>query len=143
MLLKDLTECPRSWGLNQEKTFPYMQLPSHLLSRRIRATTFGKLWDFPETSTMLWIASGCTRCITIMSNPTHAEQTGIATGSITILWKQFFTCRYFVSHMDLSELEWYSWYRCYGTPLKETGRGSPVCGGLISLVFIPTIGGTL
>lgn len=50
---------------------------------------------------------------------THAERAGIASKSIKRLWKGFFTRRFFVSRLDLSESEWYSWYRCYATPLKS------------------------
>ena len=57
--------------------------------------------------------------LTAEDRQTHAERAGIATASITRLWKRFFTRRFFVSHLDLSEPEWYSWYRCYATPLKE------------------------
>ena len=41
------------------------------------------------------------------------------------LWKYFFTRRFFVSHLSLSESELYCWYRCYATPLKHTGPWFP------------------
>ena len=63
--------------------------------------------------------------LTAEDRQTHAERAGIATGSITRLWKRFFTHRFFVSHLDLSEPEWYSWYRCYATPLEEEALWYP------------------
>ena len=49
---------------------------------------------------------------------TYAERAGIPAGEIRKLWKYFFTRRFFVTHLHLSESERYSWYRCYATPLK-------------------------
>ena len=51
--------------------------------------------------------------------PTHAECAGIPSESIRRMWKRFFTRRFFVAHLDLSDSQWYSWYRCYATPLKR------------------------
>jgi transposase-like protein len=51
--------------------------------------------------------------------PTHAECAGIPPGSILRVWKSFFTRRFFAGHLDLSDSQWYSWYRCYATPLKR------------------------
>ena len=51
--------------------------------------------------------------------PTHGECAGIPAESIGRVWKRFFTRRFFVGHVDLSESQWYSWYRCYATPLKR------------------------
>ena len=48
----------------------------------------------------------------------HGERAGISAGSIRRVMKVFFTRRFFESHLDVSESEWYSWYRCYATPLK-------------------------
>lgn len=56
---------------------------------------------------------------------THAEQAGIPPEVIAKLWKTFFTRRFFVSHLNLSESEWRSWYRCYATPMKYTAPRYP------------------
>ena len=48
----------------------------------------------------------------------HGECAGISRSEIDKLWKTFFTRRALVSKLDLSESEWYSWYRCYATPGK-------------------------
>ena len=53
------------------------------------------------------------------SIPTHAECAGISSESIRRVWKSFFTRRFFVTHVDLSDSQWFSWYRCYATPLKR------------------------
>jgi len=60
-----------------------------------------------------------------MQRKTHAEQAGIPPSVVSALWKYFFTQRFFVSHLDLSESEWYAWYRCYATPLKFHGPWYP------------------
>lgn len=49
---------------------------------------------------------------------THAEQAGIPGKEVRALWKYVFTRRFFLSHLHLTESEWYSWYRCYTTPGK-------------------------
>ena len=49
---------------------------------------------------------------------THAERAGFPKGKIQLLLKTFFTQRAFVRKVWLTESEWYSWYRCYTTPLQ-------------------------
>jgi transposase-like protein len=56
---------------------------------------------------------------------THGECAGIDVGKLKRLWKRFFTQRFFVSRVRLSESEWYSWYRCYATPMKLTATVFP------------------
>ena len=56
---------------------------------------------------------------------THAVCAGIPGEKVRKLWKYFFTRRFFVSHLSLSESELYCWYRCYATPLKHTGPWFP------------------
>ena len=82
--------------------------------------------DVNNAMDRLWMYSGYHNYIkpyrirnTGEDKQTHAERAGIPRGTTKSLWKRFFTRRYFVSHLDLSESEWYSWYRCYATPLKE------------------------
>ena len=56
---------------------------------------------------------------------THAAQAGIPRAMIFQLWKTFFTQRTFVSHLRLSESEWFSWHRCYATPVKHVSPRFP------------------
>ncbi len=53
-----------------------------------------------------------------MENVTHAECAGIPAVGIRRLWKYFFTRRFIVTHLNLTESERYSWYRCYVSPMK-------------------------
>lgn len=55
----------------------------------------------------------------------HAERAGIPKALLRKEWKTFFTQRRFVSKTDLTESEWYLWYRCYRTPLKEWAEAVP------------------
>ena len=55
----------------------------------------------------------------------HAEKAGIQRAQMRREWKTFFTQRRFVSQADLTESEWYLWYRCYRTPLKEWAEVVP------------------
>jgi hypothetical protein len=55
----------------------------------------------------------------------HAEQAGIPGKKILSLWKTFFTQRAFISRVNISESEWYAWYRCYATPKKMWMRDYP------------------
>lgn len=63
--------------------------------------------------------------VTALKEQSHAERAGIPAAAIRMLWNPFFTRRYFVTHLSLSESEWYSWYRCYATPLKFSAPRFP------------------
>lgn len=60
-----------------------------------------------------------------MKGRSHAQEAGIERREIAKLWKRFFTCRWFVSQLDLSCSERYVWYRCYRTPLKMSCEELP------------------
>ena len=55
----------------------------------------------------------------------HGMEAGIPFGKIQKELGRFFTRRYFVTRLSLTVSEWYSWFRCYKTPLKAMAETLP------------------